>query len=324
MIETIDYSKEYRIEAIPSREIKEFAEKGVGTFPGITQSVSVSWNDMLKKCENTGFDENAKEVLQIKDTVERKKLQETIVENRKHFEELLGLPNSLTPHSDLWLGEIGRVTIQVGQDLKIRVNGNGDNVLRPATNYRDAIALAVLLNNPNFPKSKAEVSEPKYVHSKFYITTKEEVSTLNKAEVQKTKKAYIEMDKLFESGKSKTRPFEVAYALGVMGYGEENLEKIESTLYDIIFNDKTKKTLDKFLEICSWDNTTLSTKNMFQLGIEFGVIGVNRDGYYRGKTNYRSTIEDSVNLLLSPGSEVELAGLREAVNKMKKKYNVSF
>lgn len=324
MLDKIDYSKEYRIEAIPSRDIKEFSEKGIGTYPGINQSFSVSWNDMLKKCENTGFDENAKHILQITDVEKRKDIQDTIVKNREHFESLLGMEGSLKPHSDLWLGEIGRVHVQVGQDLRIRVNGNGSNVLRPASNYRDAIALTILLNNPNFPKSKADISNPKYVNSKFYITTKDELSSITKGDKQKTKRGWVEIEKLFASGKNKTRPFEVAYALGVMGYGEEDLEKVESTLTDVIFDDKTKKTLDKFLEICEMDNTVLSARNMFQLGIEFGIIGVNKDGYYRGKTNYRQTISESVDLLLSPGSEVELAGLREAVNKAKKKYNVSF
>ena len=48
----IDFSRVYRIESIPSRDSEELAKKGLGTFPGITQIVSASWNDTLKKYPN--------------------------------------------------------------------------------------------------------------------------------------------------------------------------------------------------------------------------------------------------------------------------------
>ena len=47
--EFIDFSKVYRIEAIPSRDSEELAKKGLGTFPGITQVISASWNDRLNR-----------------------------------------------------------------------------------------------------------------------------------------------------------------------------------------------------------------------------------------------------------------------------------
>jgi hypothetical protein len=326
MIETIDYSKEYSIETIPSRDIKEFSERGLGTYPGIIQTISVGFDDFLQKYTNTGFDEFSKEVLSIPDTEERKAVQARIVAKREELEHQLNLPGCLKPTSDHWIN-FGRIQIEVGQDLKIRIKREGnsgelnDNILRPSTSFRDAIALTVLLNHKDFPKSKEDIS--KHPNSKFYLTTKEETSVAKKSERNKTNKAHSQMDALF-SGKKSDKALQVAYALGVMGYNQDNIDTVYDTVYDAVFMDKSQKTLDKFLEICSWDNTTLMTRNLFKLATEFRIIGVNKDGYYRGKTNYRSTVDESINFLLSPGNEIELANIREEVNKYKKRYNVKF
>jgi len=123
MIEFIDFSKVYRIEAVPSRDSEELAKKGLGTFPGITQTVSASWNDRLKKFANTGFDEHAPEIIRLP-TEKREEVQKRIVAKREELEGLMGMPGYLKPTSEAWLSDLCITEIEVGQDLKIRVNGH--------------------------------------------------------------------------------------------------------------------------------------------------------------------------------------------------------
>ena len=135
MTDFIDFSKVYRIEAIPSRDSEELARKGLGTFPGITQTVTATWDDKLKKFANTGFDENAPDVLRLP-ADKRKETQERIIAKREELETLIGIPGYLKPTSEAWLSELCITEIEVGQDLKIRVNGH-TNELRPAENYKE-------------------------------------------------------------------------------------------------------------------------------------------------------------------------------------------
>lgn len=316
----IDFSRVYRIEAIPSRDSEELAKKGLGTFPGITQIVSASWNDTLKKYDKTGFDEHAPEVLRLP-AEKRKEVQERIVQKRQEIESLLGIPDYLKPTSDAWLSTMCLVEIEVGQDLKIKVNGH-TNELRPAENYKDAISLALIMNNPTFPKSKSDISKPEYRNAKFYLTTAEETSEFNKSKIQKTRKANIEMSKLFDEGKNKQRAWEIAFKLGLVNKQKVDSEVLEMRMHDAVFNDKTGKTLEAFLEACELDKNTLLIHNLFQQAINLGVVRVSPDGYYhRGHTNYRKTKHESIGYLMSPGMEIELAELKSEVERRKEKHN---
>ena len=316
----IDFSKVYRIEAIPSRDSEELAKKGLGTFPGITQTVTATWNDKLKKFANTGFDENDTVVLRLP-ADKRKEVQERIIAKREELETLMGMPGYLKPTSEAWLSELCITEIEVGQDLKIRVNGH-TNELRPAENYKDAISLAVIFSNPTFPKSKADISDPEYKNAKFYLTTSEETTNFNKGKIQKTRKANIEMARLFDEAKNKQRAWEIAFKLGLVNKQKVDGEVLEMKMQDAVFNDKTGKTLEAFLEACEFDNATLTIHNMFQQGINIGVIRVSPDGYYhRGHNNYRKTKQDSIAYLMSAGMEVEMAELRSEVEGRKKKHN---
>jgi|LakMenEpi03Aug12_release.lakeMendotaPanAssembly.Ray.scaffolds.fasta_scaffold50794_3 hypothetical protein len=316
----IDFSKVYRIEAIPSRDSEELAKKGLGTFPGITQTVTATWNDKLKKFANTGFDENDTVVLRLP-ADKRKEVQERIIAKREELETLMGMPGYLKPTSEAWLSELCITEIEVGQDLKIRVNGH-TNELRPAENYKDAISLAVIFSNPTFPKTKSDISDPEYKNAKFYLTTSEETTNFNKGKIQKTRKANIEMAKLFDEAKNKQRAWEIAFKLGLVNKQKVDGEVLEMKMQDAVFNDKTGKTLEAFLEACEFDNATLTIHNMFQQGINIGVIRVSPDGYYhRGHNNYRKTKQDSIAYLMSAGMEVEMAELRSEVEGRKKKHN---
>lgn len=324
--EKIDFSKEYKIEAIPSRDVKELREHGISTYPGITQYVAASWNNTLKRYDNTGFDENAPHITRIQDDKLKKDLQQHIVARRKHIEETAGLPDGyLKPTSEAWMSDLCISTLEVGQDLKIRVNG-GDNVLRPKESYKDAILLSLILNNPKFPKTKASMYEPQYKDARFYITTEQEKLDLTKSGLQKKKKAYGFFAELFDAKKANnTKAFEVAYKLGLVTNINQkmDIEMLEMRMHDAIFSDKNNKLLDSFIDACGLDNTTLLTHNLLNQAITLRIVKVSPDGfYYRGNSNYRKTKQESVDFLLSPGNEVELAELRSLVEANKKKHKV--
>lgn len=316
----IDFSKVYTVEAIPSKDYKELAEKGLGKYPGTTQYVTATWDDNLKKYRNTGFDENAPELLRVESS-KRKEIQERIKAKREELEALIGIEGYLKPTSEAWLSSLCRVEIEVGQDLKVRVN-NKTNELRPAESYKDAVTLSLLMNCPTFPKSKADISNPEYKDARFYLTTSEELSSFNKKKIQKVREANIKMAELFDEGKNKQRAWEIAFKLGLVNKQKVDAEVLEMKMQEAIFNDKTGKTMESFLQACSLDNATLAIHNMFQQGINMGVIRVSPDGFYhRGSVNYRKTKQDSIEYLMAPGNEVELGELRSQVEGRKKKHN---
>jgi hypothetical protein len=48
----VDLSKTYRIEAVPSKNQPELAKKGVGTYPGTFQAITVNYDRVLNKAIN--------------------------------------------------------------------------------------------------------------------------------------------------------------------------------------------------------------------------------------------------------------------------------
>ena len=204
-----DFSKVYRIEAIPSKDQPELAKKGIGAFPGTTQVVSVGFDRNLQKAIFTGLDENAPEVLTLPEK-EKEDAINWIQENKKTLEAKIGKPGYLDSTSDGWFSDLATIYLETRQDLKISVNGH-DNYLKPAINHKDAIALLVLFNNPSFPKSKKDISKPEYKDSKFYITTDEELDTVVKGKLSTKKKVYVYLNELFKEGSNTQRPWEIAY-----------------------------------------------------------------------------------------------------------------
>jgi len=320
MTEFIDFSKVYRIEAIPSKNSKELAEKGIGSLPGTMQYVTASWNDSLKRYERTGFDENSSEIMRLPSD-KRAEVKERIKSKREELESLIGKEGYLKPTSDAWVSSLCMGHIEVGQDLKVRVNGH-TNELNPAQNYKDAILLSLIMNNPNFPKSKADLGKPEYRDAKFVLTTEDETGAINKTQIQKTRKANLRMSELFDNGKNKQRAWEVAFKLGLVSKQKVDVDVLEIKMQNAIFNDKTFKTLELFLEACELDNDILLIHNLFQQALIMGIIKVSKDGYYnRGAINYRKTKSESIAYLLAPGNEIELGELKSEVEGRKKKHN---
>lgn len=319
MFTEVDFSKTYRIEPVPSKIHGELKEKGISTYPGTTVSVTPSYDYTLSKYKNTGLDENDPVILKM-DADAKKVAREWIKQTREWLEASIGNPGFLAPTSDGWASVLSTVLIETGQDLQIRVNGH-INTLNPSTNHKDAIALLLLMNDPDFPKSKKDLSDSKYRGAKFYITTDEEIDNSTKAYKNKVTKAHVEFSKLFEEGSNKKRAWEIAYFMRLVNKQKGNTEKLEMDMYNAIFQDKTQETMGKFIEAVEMDNATLILYNMLNQAVSLGVIKVGKDNiYYRGTSNYRDSIEGSVNYLKMPDMATELAGLKEAVSKQLKKF----
>lgn len=316
----IDFSKEYKILGIPDKQNRELADRGLGTYPGITHITGATYDTNLSRYTNTGLDEFAPHVLNLA-AKEREEEQKAIKEKREQLENLIGFPNYLSATSDNWASTLASVFIRVEQDLTISVN-NHTNVLKPKENYKDAITLLILMSDPDFPKSKEDIKKPRFKNAKFYITTQDELSGASKVTSQKRRKANVYMAELFEGDGKFDRAWNIAYYLDLVKKQKVTLEQLDETLEKVVIGDRTGDTVDRFIEACEMDNKTLLLYNMFKKAISFRIIGVDKDGtFYRGAVNYRKTVDDSIEYLKSAGMEVELAELRGAVVKKEKTQN---
>jgi hypothetical protein len=206
--------------------------------------------------------------------------------------------------------------IETTQDLKISVNGH-DNYLRPAINHKDALALIVLMNRPDFPKSKKDISKPEFKDARYYLTTDEELDTVVKAKLSDKKKVYVYLSELFKEGANKQKPWEIAFYMGIVKKQTVSVEELELKIDTAI--NSSPEVMAKFLEACELTDSELQLWNMFEKGIEYGIIRYGKDGmYYRGSVNYRATKAESIEYLQMPNMITELAALREEVQKKSK------
>lgn len=319
----IDYSKSYRIEPIPSKDQKELAEKGISVYPGTFLITTAKWDSNLLRFTQTGLDEYAPEILQM-ESEERKKAQESIIARRKALGAKLGDENYFSPTSSNWEdSNTCKVFIEVGEDLKVRVNNKNTNVLNPAMSYQDEVTLGLLMNDPDFPKSKQESKHPKFKDAKFYLTTDEEISSLNKETSRRRRRAYKYFDELFSEQSKSQKAFEVAYFLNFVGSGKVNMEELEDKMEKFIFKDPKEINIELFIKACEMPNDILMVHNLVKRAYEVGVIRNTGGGYFtRGTTTYRATLEETAEYLLQPGQELELAEIRNEVGKKTKKQNL--
>lgn len=318
MINEIDFSLDYRIEAIPDKSQPEMFAKGISVYPGTSQIIYAKFDNTLQRFVNTGLDEYDPKVLNLK-TEERERVVKQILEKRKELEDKIGQPGFLSPTSDGWTSDLTAVNISVGEDLKVRVNGH-TNVLCPSKSYKDAIALLILFSDDKFPKSKDDVGNPSYKGAKFYLTTDGELNKMSKEVKQKRRRASVFLDEMFnEKEPQAEKAWNVAFYLGLTNKQEVDIDTLDDVLEKAVTGDTTGKTRDKFIEACEMDNGKLLVYNMFQKAINTGLIRVSTDGFYfLGSTNYRKTKEDSVEYLMKAGNELLLAELRgETIKKTK-------
>ena len=318
MINEIDFSLNYRVEAIPDKNQPEMAAKGIGVYPGTTQIIYAGYNNTLQRFVGTGLDEFDPKVLSLP-ADKRKEVTDKIKEKREELEAKIGSPGFLSPTSEGWVSDLTTVNISVGEDLKVRVNGHS-NVLKPSENYKDAIALLLLFADDKFPKSKVDVGDPSFKGAKFYLTTDAELGKISKEGKTKKRKAYAFLEDMFdEKNPKKDKAWEVAYFLGLTNKQPDavSIDELDTALDKAV--NGSEELRNKFLEACEMDNTKLLVFNLLKKGINSSVIKVQKEGYYHfGATNLRTTKEESVDFLLKAGNETLLAELRSEVTKKAK------
>lgn len=317
----IDATKNYVIKGRPSSLHKELGDRGLSLYPGTSFSVTPIYDEKIKKYV-TGLDEYSREIEGITDINKRDEERKRVIEVREDLERKMGIPGTLSATSQDW--ETRAVLLEVGQDLKIRVNGKTGE-LSPSTNYNDYLTCLMIFNSPDFPKSKEEASEPRFRDAPFYITTTEDVTGEYKGKLQRNKRMFSELSNLFPVDSKKTnghkKAKEISKYLGLVGLERISIEELEIKLTEALTNDKKGDFVTKFLDACEMPEQNLLVYNLFKSGIDNRVISLTPSGYYhRGVTNYRDTIKDSVAFLLIPDNAVELAQLKEdVVNAEKRK-----
>lgn len=316
----IDVTKKYVIKGRPSSLHKELGDRNLSLYPGTSFSVAPTFDENIKKYV-TGLDEYSREIESTLDINRREEERKKVIEVREELERKIGIPGTLSATSSDW--QTRAVLLEVGQDLKIRVNGKTGE-LNPSSNYNDYLTCLILFNSTEFPKSKEESLEPRYRDAPFYITTTEDISGEYKGKMQRMKKVYTELAKLFPEDSKKTsghkKAKEVSKYLGIVGLERISVDELELNLTEALTNDKKGDFVTKFLDACEMPEQNLLVYNIFKSGIDNRVISLTPSGYYhRGVTNYRTTIKESVDFLLLTDNATELAQLKEDVINAEKR-----
>lgn len=315
----VDYTKRYRIEALPSKRVKELAEMGVGSFNGTTRISKPAYHRLMKKTVETGLDENDQYILNLPED-KRIELQTKIVERRKALEKKLGVPDSLLPTSDIWQDEpLTMCEIKIEGDFSINVNNSGSNILDPKRSLRDELCLQILLNKKDFPKGLEEAK--KMPDAIFYLTDDDAVVSAKRESSMSKMKAYKLWYEMLES-KDKKRMIYIATYLDVISPLSAYTESLANSFEGWIgFEEKTGSNVDKFLQACEVDEQKIKAVGILKKAYGLGLIARATNGNLsRGRVEYRQSYDTSAEFLLSVGQEVEYSELYNEVAKRSKDF----
>ena len=318
MYQYLDLSKTYTVEPkLASGDITGLAAAGLSKNVGTIRSFCVAFDRQTGKYQ-TGLDEFAPEVTSLPED-EQKKRVDWIVETRNTLEKLFGQQGILDcRNADFW--DLWKVDFEITQDKKILVMGSHPQ-FQPEKFARHKLALITLYVGGDIPFSKKEASNPRFKNAQFVITTQDELNTLSKDRVKKSRKQGAEMEKLFpsEGGKGDfERAFSIAYLLGVQKEPNISYEKLEETLE--IFS-KQPEYIDRFLNFCKMENAELSIEIAIRKACDYSIITYRSEDklYFRGGHNFRATEEATVQYfktnMADPSIAREFAEIKSAVDK---------
>ncbi len=293
MNDFLDLSKTYTVEPkLANGDTTGLAANGLSRNVGTIRSFSVAFDDQTGKYV-TGLDEFHPSVTSLPEE-EQKARREWIIATRDTLERLIGQKGILDARNgDFW--SLWKVDFEVAQDKKIIVMGSHP-MFQPEKFWRHKLALITLYFGGDIPFSKKEASDPRFKQAQFVITTQDELNSLSKDRVKKSRKQGAEMEKLFpsEGGKGDfDRAWSVAYLLGVQKEMNVSYEKLEETLE--IFS-KQPEYIDRFLAFCKMDNAELTIEVTIKKACAYGVIDYRGEDklYYRGGHNFRTTEDETV------------------------------
>lgn len=316
-IQKLDFSKVYTLEQkVNLDDTTDLQKYGMSKFPGSSTLLVAGYNHVSGKFK-TGLDINAPEVLNIQDKDERAKAIKEITEIKEELEAFYGAPGRLNANSDFW--DSYGIPITVGRNKETYIDlGNGrSKTLNPSVNPLHKLALIVIVANDSIPLSKNLSYEPEYHGAKFVFTTEEEETKLSAASVRTDIARSTQLGKLFGDEVQYERAWEIAFFLGLKPKKECSSDKLQEDLYTAT---KEQNFAKRFIAACNLSNEDISTANIFKKAISLNIVKYNGTDktYFRGGINYRETEDDSIELLKTSAMSMELAQLRELVNKKAK------
>lgn len=307
----INLSNNYKVEPkIKKGDQTGLDNYGVSSFPGTSKIYHASFDG---RKFITGLDINSRDVLLIKDEKLRKKKQDEITQLKSEIESYLAQPGILDPTSEYW--DSFSVIINTGQDLKTTIEIDGKSFsLEPNNNPMHRLALIMLDANGFLPKSKVEASDPVFKDAKFFLTTQDEEDKDSEAYVNREIAVGKYLSLLFGDKVNYQRAFEIAYFLGLKPKNGMSEAALKKNLY---LATKDRNFAEQFISACEMENDEIAIANLFKKGVALDVIKYNGSEklYYRGGVNYRSTERESIEFLKNPNTSMELAQLKEAVEK---------
>lgn len=289
-------------------------EYGFSKFPGSYEFRGISLDERTGKYR-TGLDENAPEILTIKDAAERKKIQERIINTRTELEAKFGQPGLLDARNDRFWDTFG-IPIVVGADGIAKIDGKND--FDPVNDPMHELYLVVAKANKMFAFSEEEAYASRFRDDRFYLTTEDEVKTTQRASIQKTRERSARMLELFGETPQFDRAWEIAYYIDLKpkkNCSQETLDKLIEQSTTI--GDK----LDSFLEACKIPVDELITSNYVKKAIRLNIIKMHPTDkvYYSVNQNFRPTEKETIDYLKSPSQLTELSRIIEEVRKKEEK-----
>lgn len=308
---TLDLSKTYEVkQRFIEGDPTNLGNYKRSSYPDTTKLIYCPYDFNLGRF-STGMDPNHPRVLSISDPKEREAKIKELNTLREELQNLIGV--DLSPRSDYY----DTFAIQLGNNSSgeayIDVKGKTLS-LTPSTNPYHKLALVFLKFNNLIPGSQEEAGDARFRDAKYLLTTEEEINKDSKERVRVDILRGKNLSELFGDTINYERAWELAYFLE---YGPKK-GMSEDLLQEILF----MKTLDtreakRFNKACSMSNEELTVSNLFKQAVKLNIIKFNGNDktYFRGGLNYRETEEDSIKLLMADSMSVELAQLREVVNK---------
>lgn len=183
------------------------------------------------------------------------------------------------------------------------------------SNPHDEIIITALKRRGDIPFGRDEIWNPECRDIEFYLETAEGAKLGSSTHRRKKTRAIAELSKLLDN---RERLFNVAYFLNMSPKKDDTTDELEDKL--TFFLEADEDNLEKFINAAAMDNERISNINLFKRAHKSRVVQFepNTKVYYRGNSNYKATVEESIDFLMLPTNKSELNEIAEALAKVEK------
>jgi len=246
----------------------------------------------------TGFDENALEVLNMKDSDARELKREELKELRESLEKLAGASLSAEPSNAYWDNQL--------YDVSERPLDMG--------NWKDRLFYNVGLANKWFAIDEEVIEgDPEYANVKFVISRTDEDIEKRVSKKQKLDRAKAKLLEIYDlENKLKFRLI-AKYLLDTNQVLDNTSDPL---LYEMLddFIQKTEGNVAKFMQVVDKTPEDLQYKLKVDDAIRLNILKF-RDGYYqRGNLTYGKTVGEVSKFLSLPENAGEFASIVDEID----------